>query len=464
MKLFGFDVSFTKTMHSVGSAAAGFLDIVREPFAGAWQRNIIAESRQNLLAFPTLYGCVAMIAEDIAKLRIRLMQEDDNGIWSEVTRESIYWKVLRKPNRFQNRIQFFTQWLMSKLLHGNAYIYLDRTLDDRRIVTEMYVLDPRYVTPLVADDGSIFYQLNQDYLNNVEQAITVPARDIIHDRCVALFHPLVGISPIYAAASSATQGIRIQHNSETFFRNMSRPSGVLTAPGPIKDETAARMKRDYEANFSGGNLGRLLVAGDGLKYEALTIPAADAQLVEQLRWTGEDVLRPFRMPGYKFGFGPVPATSMAALNQEYYNQCLQALAESIEICLDEGLGLVDVPAKTYGTEFDLDGLLRMDPVSRADVHEKLGRAAIQAPNEGRKRENLKPVVGGDSPMIQQQNYSLAAIAKRDAQPDPFASKTPAAAVPAPVAANQDEATETAAKAFYEHLMKGIESLPELSDA
>jgi hypothetical protein len=44
-----------------------------------------------------------------------------------------------------------------------------------------------------------------------------------------------------------------------------------------------------------------------------------------------------------------------------------------------------------------------------------------------------PVKGGESPMIQQQNYSLAAVAKRDAQDDPFGT-----AKPAPAPANENE--------------------------
>jgi phage portal protein BeeE len=57
-----------------------------------------------------------------------------------------------------------------------------------------------------------------------------------------------------------------------------------------------------------------------------------------------------------------------------------------------------------------------------------------APNEGRAKFDLKPVKGGDSPYLQQQNYSLEALAKRDAQADPFAPATPPATKPAPVSA------------------------------
>jgi hypothetical protein len=51
-----------------------------------------------------------------------------------------------------------------------------------------------------------------------------------------------------------------------------------------------------------------------------------------------------------------------------------------------------------------------------------------SPNEGRQKLNLPPVKGGDNPFLQQQNYSLEALAKRDAKDDPFATSKP----PAPV--------------------------------
>ncbi|MNO92528.1 hypothetical protein D3C76_841060 [compost metagenome] len=98
------------------------------------------------------------------------------------------------------------------------------------------------------------------------------------------------------------------------------------------------------------------------------------------------------------------------------------------MCLDEGPEL-PVP---FGTEFDLDGLLRMDTPTMYKANNDAVGGGWMKPNEARKRAGLPPVEGGDSPMIQQQNYSLAAIARRDAQPDPFGKTQPAApAVPPP---------------------------------
>lgn len=391
---------------------------VRESFAGAWQRNVVVDNRECILAFSAVYACVTRIANDIGKLRIKLVEQQADRTWLEVPQPSPFWPVLRKPNRYQTRCQFLREWLLMKLLYGNAYVLKER--DGRGIVVAMYVLDSRRVKPLVTPDGGVYCQISSDHLARLPTGVTVPSSEVIHDRGPTLFHPLCGVSPIFACGASATQGNRIQANSAKFFENMSRPSGHLTAPGTIDEATAARLKADFEANFGGGNLGRLLVTGDGLKYEPMTIPADDAQLIEQLRWTVEDVARAFAMPLYKIGAGPVPTSNnVEALQQQYYTDCLQVLIEDIEICLDEGLRLTEVPGRTMGTELDLDGLLRMDSEG---LHRTLGdsvKAGVMAPNEARLRINLPPTLGGETPYLQQQNYSLEALAKRDAQNDPF---------------------------------------------
>src|SRR5690606_33741915 len=155
----------------------------------------------------------------------------------------------------------------------------------RGVVAALYLLDPATVTPLVSESGDVFYQLQADNLSGVPQSVVVPASEIIHDRFNCLFHPLVGPSPIYACGLAATQGLRIQNNSARFFGNMSRPSGILTAPGAISDETAARLKASWEANYSGENIGKVAVLGDDLKYQPMSVTPEDAQLIEQLKWT-----------------------------------------------------------------------------------------------------------------------------------------------------------------------------------
>ena len=63
----------------------------------------------------------------------------------------------------------------------------------------------------------------------------------------------------------------------------------------------------------------------------------------------------------------------------------------------------------------------MDSISQMNFYSLGVQRGIFAPNEARAVFNYKPVTGGDTPYMQQQNYSLEAISKRDAKDDPFAS-------------------------------------------
>ena len=407
---------------------------ILESFSGAWQRNVEV-NYDSVLAFHAIFACLTLIASDISKLRVKLV-EKQGDIWVETTNPA-YSPVLRSPNPYQNRIQFWECWILSKLMKGNAYILKRR--DARNVVVGLYVLDPNRTRPLVSDDGQVFYEIQADNLTGVMGPIMVPAREIIHDRMNTLFHPLVGVSPIYANALAATQGLRIQNNSARFYGNNAQPSGLLTAPGNIPDNIADRLKSDWEENFGGENYGRVAVLGSGLTFEKLAMTAVEGQLIEQLKWTAEVVCSTFHIPPYKIGIGTMPTyNNIQSLNVEYYSQCLQTLIEAAELCLDEGLGIGEGvgPSPILGTEFDTDNLLRMDSVTLAEVTDKLGNT--ETPDEGRKRWNLPPTPGGDVVYRQQQDYSLAALAKRDALPDPFNPQPPAAPA-APPAPTQDNA-------------------------
>lgn len=380
---------------------------IREPFAGAWQRGISApDPTAELLQFGAIYAATGMISGDVAKMRPVLQARGFDGIWRE-TDVGPAAQLLRRPNRYMTWSQLLEGWVNSRLLHGNSFLFKERGPD--RSIEALHLLDPSMVGVVVTDDGGVYYQLKRDVLAGLTEPITVPASEIAHDRQFAVFHPLLGISTIRAAAASGTYGRRIQEQSQAFFANMSRPSGQLTSEHEISDETAERLKRDFEANFAGTRLGRMLVAGSGLRYEAFSVPAADAQLVEQLKWTGEDIARVYRIPAYKLGVGPLPSfNNIAQLQQDYFTQALQGPIQSIELLLAEAL---ELPV-SQRVELDTSALLRMDPLSRAETAAKLVGAGILAPNEARASENLPPVRGGEVPYLQQQNWQLSQLAGR----------------------------------------------------
>jgi HK97 family phage portal protein len=418
-----------QTARPVGSSA-WWPVTVREPYTGAWQAN--AEIRvDTALSNPTVFRCVSLIAGDIRKTPLRLVALDRNGIWTE-TSSAAFSPVLRKPNRYQTIGQFLEQWTLSRLLYGNTYVLKER--DDRGVVVRLYVLDPCRVTPLVAPDGSVYYQLHaHDLAGLPEGELGAPAREIIHDRWNCAFHPLVGLSPLYACGGAALEANTIQAQSTEFFSKGGRPSGLLVAPTEIDQKTGERLS----AMWHSLGPGKTAIVGYGMKYQDIGTSAVDSQLTEQIDGTVATIAGCFGVPISYVDSSKQQAYAgnSEATQLQYLSQCLQVHMTAIECAWDEGC---ELPAP-YGTEFDIDVLMWMDTATKTKAAaDGIGAGAL-TPNEARfKYFGLGPVPGGDSCYLQQQMFSLEALAIRDAD-DPFATPTP----PAPAAPAATPAGEPA---------------------
>jgi HK97 family phage portal protein len=431
VQIFGLEIAWrgraTGGVRTTSSAALspiggrrGWIPIVREPFTGAWQQNQeIAVS--DVLAYGPVFACVTLIAQTIAKLGFRLMRQD-GGIWTE-TANPAFSPVMRKPNRYQTWIKFVEQWITQKLIWGNAYVLKER--DARGVVVALYVLNAQRVEPLTAPDGAVYYALDVDLLAEIPLSRVVPAAEIIHDPMVCLYHPLCGVSPIYACGVSAMQGLAIAQNSTAFFTNGSQPPGVITVPGSITQEDADAV----QAAWSARKAGHIAILQSGMKYDPLAMNAVDAELIKQLQWTGEDIARCFHVPGFMIEIGSTPPYgNYAPLVQMFYADALQPLMENFQASYEDGVGLTTpINGTQYGVEFDVDDLLWMDHETRAKVAgEAIQRGAL-SPNEARRDYFGKgPVAGGETPYLQEQNWPLQLLAER---PAPGRPPTPPAALP-----------------------------------
>jgi HK97 family phage portal protein len=426
MKFFGLTIGREKRAPESLNTVSGWRDGWRrilEPFSGAWQQNV-EEKRGDLLTYPTLYACINRLTSDIGKLAFLLRRLTAEGIWVSAT-NSAYDPVLRKPNHYQTPGQFREYWLLTKLVNGNSYILKRR--DARGVVIELYVLDPERVLPMVSDAGEVYYQLYTSPLNTLPEGypaenLIVPASEIIHDRCMTIHHPLIGVPPVASAHWPALKNMKIMRSATEFFANNAQPGGILTAPAGMSEADAAAVQTYWATNFSGGNAGKVAIVGADMKFTAFAMKSIDSQVVEQLRYSDEQICQPFGIPPFMVSIGTIPSgLGVDGVYQLYYQNALQTHIEHMESLLDEGLKV----AAPLGIELDLGPLLRMDAAKRADVETKLVGGGIKTPNEGRLPFNLPPLTGGDTVYMQQQDIPLeqARLNKID-QPAPPAPSAP----------------------------------------
>ena len=86
-----------------------------------------------------------------------------------------------------------------------------------------------------------------------------------------------------------------------------------------------------------------------------------------------------------------------------------------------------------GVEFDVENLLRMDGSTQADYITKLVGGGVMTPNEARANFGLKPIDGGNTVYMQQQDIPMSVAAAQTQHPNAVREQEP------PPSANDDEA-------------------------
>jgi HK97 family phage portal protein len=401
--------------------------------SGWWQMMHQRNHHQGLelVAFSAVYACVNTIASDVAKLPLQIYEVDlDTGARS-LQRTDYYAGLFREPNEYQTRADLMFAFVQSYLLQGNTYCYAGKR-NGRGETVELHVLDPYRVRPKIATDGSVFYECGEDHLAGLQANTIVPERDMIHHRLPLVpGFPLVGVTPIFAAAASSAVGIKILQDSQQFFANSARPSGLLKSTINLSKEQKDAAKAEWDTAYRGREYGKVAILPNGLDWTPITITAQDAQLIEQLRWSVEDVARVFRVPTFMLGdVSKVTYRNSEQLARAYLTGCLSWHIEAIEKRLERAF---QFPI-TYEIKFDLTQLLRTEIDIRYTAYQASLNAGWQSINEVRAQEGLEPVPGGEEPRVQMQYVPLSAA---NGPPEPTAEPAPGPADQPPAPATTE---------------------------
>lgn len=409
---------------------------------GSWQMNRNAPHRgMELIAFSAVYGCVNVISSDIAKLPVEVYEVDLDDGARTVRRRDYYAELFRRPNQYQTGSDFLQVFVQSYLMQGNTYCWIAKR-NGRGEPAELHVLNPHRVQALITETGEIFYECGEDYLAGLPQGARIPERDMIHHRLPLLpGYPLVGVTPIFAAAASSALGLQILRDSQQFFGNASRPSGLLSTEQHISDDLATRYKQEWDQAYRGQEFGKTALLGGGMKWQPLTITAQDAQLIEQLRYSVEDVARVFRVPPFMLGdMSKVTYRNTEHMTRAYLTGCLSWHLEALQQRFEYAFAF----EPQFQIRFDLSAMLRTEIDVRFAAYQQGLSGGWLSANEVRAQEGLPPVDGGDEPRVQMQYVPLS---QADGPPEPAPAPAPAPEDPAPESDDEGDDSQDDEAAF-----------------
>jgi HK97 family phage portal protein len=282
---------------------------------------------------------------------------------------------------------------------------------------------------VVEGTREVFYSVGSSPLAPGGVDFIAPARDVLHLKFHTPRHPLIGESPIRAAALAIGINVALSQNQAAFFSRMSRPSGVISTDQVLTREQMGQLRAAWQDQAKGLAAGGIPILSGGLRWQPLSVDSQDAQLVQAQQMSLEDICRVFGVPPPLVGdLSHATLNNSETLVRHFLSMSLGSYLELTERAFDRLFG---IPEGQY-IEFDTTALLRTDFAGRIDGLTKAVQGGLFTPDEARALEGLSPIEGGDSAYLQRQMVPLDKIG------DLLEAEAEAAKAPAPVAAAAPE--------------------------
>lgn len=369
-------------------------------------------------------ACIAAVSQTVGQLpALHYRRGDDGG--KEVVETSAASRVLRRPNQYQTSAVFFSNLLRREYFCGDAYAVADR--NNRFEVDALHLLPD--ASPVVDPfDGEIYYNLQAADTTGgaLDTRRWRPARDVLH-LCLysSPWNPLKGLTPLAAAALSAGILTDANRHEAAFFKNMSRPSGVLETAERLTKIQMDELRVAWGKHSKDGATGGTPVLSSGLSWKPLTMTATDAQVLELSRWQAVQICSAFRVPPSVVGLvDSMTYSNVESMNRYWLAHGLQFVLEHLEQSLD-WLFQLSGNRKRPGDEwieFDTTEFLRTDLKTQFEALQAGINAGVLSPNEARRAQDLPAVEFGDEPRMQAQQVPLSAWYK----PSPAAASAASA--------------------------------------
>lgn len=179
-----------------------------------------------------------------------------------------------------------------------------------------------------------------------------------------------GLGPIQAASRDLRGGLDVRDYATGWFQTSGMPSGVLKTDQKLGPDEA----KDYRTDWQSTPAGQVRVLGQGLDFVPFLLKPADAQWLENQRFTVTQVARMFGIPA-TYLLAAIDGTAMTYQNMEQVDialvrYTLMAYLREIEEAFTA------IIARGQTARFKVDALLRTDTKTRMETYEIGLRAGI----------------------------------------------------------------------------------------
>lgn len=346
------------------------------------------------LSVNAVWACVSLISDTVSALPVDTYIRRDGIAYPYRPRPS--W--VAKPDVMIPSVAFWQQTMISLLIDGNAYIRLFR--DTSGEILNMMVLNPLAVNvrrnpfgqKLFVYTGEAGKELSTDDVLHIAGSILMPG-------------DLKGRSPIDTLKENIGLAISLESFAARFFGQGTTQNGVIEYPGALTEEQAENLSKSFDRQHKGFRKAHKTgILSGGATFKPTMVANDQAQMLDSRRLAVEDIARAYRVP-----------TDMIGLNNggQSYNSIEQKQIAFVTHTLRPWLAKLEdafstlLPDTAY-LSFSTDDLLRGDYATRIEGYAKLLQNGVLSANEVRRKENMRPVDGGDVVRVPLTNVNISA--------------------------------------------------------
>ena len=197
-----------------------------------------------------------------------------------------------------------------------------------------------------------------------------------------------------ARESMAADGAA-QKYSRRFYKNGSRPSGIVKVGTALDPKVREIVREDFERMARGlDNAFRVAVLDNGMDYTQLGISQKDAQFIEGRSFSVEEIARFTGVPTYMLQSGKQSYNSNEQQELDFVTNTLTPPVTQME--QEWSYKLLNEKDRQEGIYLhkNLNALLRGENATRAAYYEKMISMSILCPDEVRALEDMSPLPDG----------------------------------------------------------------------
>lgn len=231
-----------------------------------------------------------VIAEGLAQVSCKVIQETENGSRRVATEHPLYRLLHRRPNGWQTSFEFREQIAIHLVLCGNAYVVVTR--DSRGTPLELLPYAPGSVTVTQHNDMTLSYRVT---LAGGSQVV-IPAKNMWHLRGPS-WNGWMGLDAVYLARNALGLSLASEEFGSELFANGARPSGILTTESGVtlSPEQQENIRSSWAAAHVGSGQRMKTALLNGVKWQPLSSTANEAQFIDLRKFQITEVARALRV-------------------------------------------------------------------------------------------------------------------------------------------------------------------------